>query len=62
MSYWLSTEICVGLGSGSGALFGGLVYEAYGPVVLFRAAAVVVAVSLLFFGITQWLCGGIHST
>ena len=49
----LLTGVSMGLGAASGALLGGLMYDSLGPVTLYRAAAVWVAVGLVFF----WVAG-----
>eukprot|EP01119_Soliformovum_irregulare_P021636 TRINITY_DN7246_c0_g1_i1.p1 TRINITY_DN7246_c0_g1~~TRINITY_DN7246_c0_g1_i1.p1 ORF type:complete len:455 (+),score=85.32 TRINITY_DN7246_c0_g1_i1:90-1454(+) len=41
-----------GLGSGIGAIVGGVVYQRFGPIILFRASAIASSISLIWFLIT----------
>ena len=47
----LFTGVTMGLGSAGGALLGGAFYDTLGPIVMFRTAAVLVLVGLIFFAI-----------
>jgi PPP family 3-phenylpropionic acid transporter len=45
----LFTGVTMGLGSAVGAVVAGLIFETYGPLVMFRAGAVIVLVGIIFF-------------
>lgn len=48
----LFTGVTMGLGAAVGALLGGLVYDSFGPLVLFRAGAAIVFIGIVFFVVT----------
>jgi len=48
----LFSGMTMGLGAAAGALLGGLLFDSFGPIVMFRTGAAVVMVGIIFFALT----------